>query len=363
MTDVQRAHEGKRKEPTQAEVDTNIGKKTKGEVAEAIPRPLSATDGSGFLLLIANTKVESVWTRESKIFFAMRTDKVKDVFKGMIDHNFMSCPVLQKTKNKWYAFIDLADIIKFIVAKFPNQALESEVDIHALLDRSQEFRECEVKEFTKNPLAIRTPYHPVGKGYSLFAAFEVLARERSLHRIPIVDAERHLVSILTQSQLVEFAWRNIELLGSTKRAKLVGEMGYNLHQVIHVSPNDTALHAFSLMVEKNITGVAVLDDKGILVDQLSLRDLKAITPDGRMFARLYKPVGAFLHSVKNESKFDRPKDIIFCTRNTSLEQVMGMLVNNHIHRVFVVESETHRKPIGIITLRDVLLEVIPGGHW
>lgn len=361
MTDVQRAQENKRKEVPQAVVDQNA-KKAKAE--ETNVHPTVPADGSAFLMLLANTKVESIWTKESKIFYAMRTDKVKDVFKGMIDHNFMSCPVLQKTKNKWYAFIDLADIVKFIIFKFPDQSsLESEADIHALLERSHEFRECLVNEISKNPMGIRNPYHPIGRGYSLFAAFELMAREPALHRIPIVDKERHLVSILTQSQLVEFAWRNIELLGSTKRVKMVGEMGYNLHEVVSIKSTDITMQAFTLMIEKNITGVAVVNNNGQLVDQISLRDLKAVAPDGRLFGRLYKPAEVFLHHLRTESKFDRPKEMVFCTKNTTLEQVMALLVTNHIHRVFVVDSETSKKPIGIITLRDVLLELIPGGHW
>jgi len=361
MTDVQRAQEGNKRKETQAQVDQNT-KKSKSE--DLIPHTVSPQDGSAFLVHIANTKVETVWTKESKIFFAMRNDKVKDVFKGMIDHNFMSCPVLQKTKNKWYAFIDLADIVKFIITKFPDQSsLESETDIHALLERSKDFRECLVNEISKNPLGIRTPYHPITRGYSLFAAFEILAREPSLHRIPIVDNQRHLVSILTQSQLVEYTWRNIELLGTAKRVKMVGEMGYNLHEVVSIKTTDVTMQAFNLMIEKNITGVAVVNNHGQLVDQISLRDLKAVAPDGRLFARLYKPAEVFLNHLKTESKFDRPKEVVFCTKNNTLEQVMRMLVHNHIHRVFVVDSEANKKPIGIITLRDVLLEVIPGGHW
>jgi len=359
MTDVQRSQEGtKRKEVPQAVIDQNT-KKAKGEEVS-----VQHGDGSAFLTLLLNTKVESVWTKESKIFYAMRTDKVKDVFKGVIDHNFMSCPVLQKTKNKWYAFIDLADIVRFIVSKIPDQsALESEADIHALLNRSHEFRECLVNEISKSPMGIRNPYHPIGRGYSLFSAFEIMAREPHLHRVPIVDSERHLISILTQSQLVEFAWKHIELLGNTKRVKMVSEMGYNLHEVVSIKPTDVVMQAFTLMVEKNITGVAVVNNHGQLVDQISLRDLKAVASDGHLFARLYKPAEVFLHHLKTESKFDRPKEVVFCTKNNTLEQVMGMLIHNHIHRVFVVDSETHKKPIGIITLRDVLLELIPGGHW
>ncbi len=62
---------------------------------------------------------------------------------------------------------------------------------------------------------------------------------------------------------------------------------------------------------------------------------------------------------------------------------MGLIVKNCIHRVYIVESATskyvsvsyllfplssltffsNRKPIGVISLRDIMLEAIPGGHW
>jgi len=329
------------------------------------PAPDTAIDVSAFTLLLANTKVESIWTRESRIFFAMRTDTVKDVFKGLIQHNFSSCPVLQKTKNKWYGFLDVANIVKFIVQHFGENTLAENTNIMALLEETDNFKTLQVNDLMKNPLGILTPYHPIYVGYSLFSAYEVMARS-NLHRLAVVDGNRSLVSVVTQSQLVELTYRNIALLGA-KRSKLVKNMPYNLHEVYSVKPSDLALKAFSLMSEKNVSGVAVIGDDGLLVDQISLRDLKAMAPDGRLFWRLFKSVQEYLTNIKN-SKTDpqadaRPRQVITVTPEDTLETVLGLLVLNRIHRVYIVESNNNKKPLGLITLRDVMLEAIPGGHW
>lgn len=345
-------------------VNDEASKRVRADVAP-LASANAGLDVSPFVLLLANTKVESIWTRESKILFAMRTDKISDVFKGLIQHNFSSCPVLQKTKNKWYGFLDIHNIVKFIVQHFEEATLAEHTDIMKLLEETDNFKDLQVNEIMKNPLAIITPYHPIYMGYSLFSAYEVMARS-NLHRLAIVDQSRQLISVITQSQLVEFTFRNVALLGA-KRSKLVKDMTYNLHEVYHVNPKDVALKAFSVMAENNVTGIAVLDDEGLLVDQISMRDLKAMAPDGKLFWRLYKPVSDYLSNIK-KSRTDphageRPNDIVTVTPEDTLETVMGLIVANRIHRVYVVESASHKKPVGIITMRDIMLEAIPGGHW
>jgi len=328
------------------------------------PNPAAHLDISAFTILLATTQVETIWTRDSKIFFAMREDKLSDVFKGLIEHNFSSCPVLQKHKKKWYGFLDVANIVKFIVQHFGEATLAEQTNIMQLLEEADNFKDLRVNELIKNPMGILTPYHPIYVGYSLFSAYEVMARA-NLHRLAVVDHNRALMSVITQSQLVEFTYRNISLLGA-RRSKLVKDMAYNLHEVYHVKPNDLAIKAFTLMSEKNVSGLAVIGEDGLLVDQISMRDLKAMAPDGRLFWRLYKSVKEFLDNVK-QSHTDpqasaRPKEVITVTPDDTLETVLGLLVLNRIHRVYIVESKTHKKPIGLITLRDVMLEAIPGGH-
>jgi hypothetical protein len=48
--------------------------------------------------------------------------------KGLIKYGFWSCPVLQKTKNKWYGFIDLMDIVHCVVETFGSARLKADED-------------------------------------------------------------------------------------------------------------------------------------------------------------------------------------------------------------------------------------------
>lgn len=93
----------------------------------------------------------------------------------------------------------------------------------------------------------RNPFHPVTRGYSLFSVVEVLGRERGLHRVPIVDNERKLVHMVTQSQLVDLLARNLENIGSIKDKPASAICS---SEVVTISENSLAIDAFKVMTEK-----------------------------------------------------------------------------------------------------------------
>jgi len=128
-----------------------------------------------------------------------------------------------------------------------------------------------------------------------------------------------------------------------------------------------------------VTGVAVVDDTGKLKGNLSLRDLKAMSTDGRFFWRLYQTVDNYLTKLKKEVKgklvplllewswsytpsFDyrlegqRPKRVQSCKASDTLEHAINLLADHSIHRVYVVDDA--KKPIGVVTLKDVLCEIL-----
>jgi CBS domain-containing protein len=238
----------------------------------------------------------------------------------------------------------------------------------------------------------------VTTGYSLLSAVELLARETGLHRVPVVDSERQLKSLLTQSQVVDFVVSNIHLLGDI-RAKPVMEIESGKKEVLSVKLTVSAMEAFKFMATHQITGVAVVDNSGRLIDVLTLKDLKAISTDGQMFVvsaclldfsssssssstffplfcvsfdlticsstcsclhrfwRLYQTVEVFLMKVREETP-NKPDHPLFCLPTQSFEHVVRTISNNRIHRVFIVDSQESMKPIGIISMKDVLKEII-----
>jgi len=284
---------------------------------------------------------------------------VVDVWRGLVQHNFLSVPVLQKTKNKWYGFIDMYDIVKFVVEFFgETDALKNSEDWFKLASESEEFKKKTVNDVMKYPLTRRNPFFPIHRGYSLFAAVEAMARESGLHRVPIVDDDRHLVTVVTQSQLVQILHKNLDLLGE-KKDKPVNMMEKYFEDVYCIQEEAVALDAFKMMVEKNVSGLAVIDKEGKLTAAISMKDLKAMSPDARLFWRLYQTVHNFLLKVRkenNETSGDRPRTIVTVKPTDTLDTVVKKLAEHKIHRVFIVDD--HKKPLGVISLKDVMKEII-----
>jgi len=211
-----------------------------------------------------------------------------------------------------------------------------------------------------SPRTRDNPFHPVTVGYSLFSAVEAMAREPHLHRIPVIDSERNLKSVLTQSQVVEFVYENLNLIGNL-RDKKVGTMKNVYKDVKSIDEKTPAIKGFQMMTLFGFSGIAVLDDKGRVVDNLSLRDLKAIRLENQLIHRLFYPVQDFLRILEDERNAgvvpdNRPLIRKIVRAGDTLDYVIKLLVTYKIHRVYVVDDDD--KPLGVVSLRDVLLELV-----
>lgn len=116
--------------------------------------------------------------------------------------------------------------------------------------------------------------------------------------------------MITQSQLVEFVFKNMRFLGNIKEkpVKLITSV---MHKVESIKKNELAVKAFQKIVDhvlflhfylsnfsKNITGVAVVDESsGKLLGNISARDFKAIDVDGKWWSRLFLTSGYFLQNL------------------------------------------------------------------
>jgi CBS domain-containing protein len=320
------------------------------------------TSGFEFKRLLVNTPVENLAYKKPRgvVYFVDRTDKVKDVFKGLVNQGFLSVPVLQKTKNRWYGFIDLGDIVDFYVQSFGDILGKEGVEFWEKIAEREGFLDKTVDEIMESPRTRDNPFHPVRVGYSLFSAVEALAREPRLHRVPVIDAERNMKSVLSQSQVVEFVHENINLIGNLKDKK-VGTMKNVYKDVKSIDEKTPAIKGFQLMQETGFGGIAVLDENGRVVDNLSLRDLKVIRFENQLIHRLFYPVKDFLRILEEERNMggvpdNRPLIRKIVRENDTLEHVIKILVTYKVHRVYLVNDDD--KPLGVVSLKDVLLELI-----
>ncbi|KAL6077473.1 CBS domain containing protein [Balamuthia mandrillaris] len=263
-----------------------------------------------------------------------------------------------KTGHKYYGFLDMGDIVQYVCDHFGAHRLSSSEDFWNLVAEEEAFQEKTVNDIMKGPRTLRNPFHPIKSDYSLLYAIEALAKDPQLHRLTVIDDNRRIMNLLTQSQVVEFLQKNLNLIGS-KKDKPLNLVTALPREVFSIKMSQQAIEAFQLMESEGVSGVAVVDDEtGKLMSALSLRDLKAITEDGRLFWRLFQKANNFIRHLKADlrSADERPRSVVFCKMDNTLGDVINMCAEHKIHRVFIVDDE--KKPISVVSLKDVLLELI-----
>ncbi|CAJ0763916.1 9252_t:CDS:2, partial [Entrophospora sp. SA101] len=118
-----------------------------------------------------------------------------------------------------------------------------------------------------------------------------------------------------------------------------------LLELSSITIHDQALTAFKKMHQYGVEAVAIVNDGGSLVGEISAADLRGLNKD--RLSDLKKPVIMFLKSTKGA--LIKP---LICHQKFTLSQVMASIVHNKAHRAWVVDENDI--PIGVITLTDIL---------
>jgi len=118
-----------------------------------------------------------------------------------------------------------------------------------------------------------------------------------------------------------------------------------------VQSSEITSKVFTTMSKSNCKGVAVVDDSGKLLFNLSPSDLKGITIHNCNL--LNAPCKQFMEADKTRDWWYEP---IVVDLEATLYETMQTFVCTHIHHMYVVDSE--RKPIGKLTHRDILRQLL-----
>jgi len=304
-----------------------------------------------FIKQLLETNVMTLRPENNVTFICNRNDKLLSVWRGLVRHKFQSVPIINQKHDKWYGFLDMIQIVGLVSDIYGEKHLKRNPRIWDL-ETESELKDKIVNDVI-HPMQ-RKSFVPVKSNFSLLHVIELLGKER-YERIPIINDEGTLVNLITQSHLVDYLAKHMTALG-TKKDKPVELFRNVFKEVFSIGQNELAIHAFSKMSKLHVHGCAVVNEKGELVNALSVRDLKIVLQDEKLYDRLLSPVYEFieyLHSVDSK----RPKELITVERTDSLETVIGVLNKHHIHRVFLRDAQK-KIPIGVVGLKEILYEVI-----
>jgi len=151
----------------------------------------------------------------------------------------------------------------------------------------------------------------------------------------------------------------ISIAAATGTADSQGE---SKSAVVSITTKERAIDAFMAMHDKRVSAVAVVDDDGKIVGNISASDMKTIGYDGALLSRLFYPASEFLKLISSHGHVPSPGNPhppapapVVATRDTSFRAIIGTLVNSRIHRVYVVDEA--QRPIGVVGYTEMLRAV------
>jgi len=234
-------------------------------------------------------------------------------------------------------------------------------DWRSVVNADVNFKLLTVGDIMTSPNLLRNPFHPIGNNYSLFSVTEALAREDSLRRIAVIDKSRRISQLVTCSAVIGYYHAHIADMGNKRYLPIsyfrnFGKPG----GIVSVKESDLAAEAFALLSKYKINSVAVVNEDGVLMSQLEVKDIKGIMPEGSpLFYSLPETVKSYLEALnlQNSGVAILPK--VTCAKPTdTLEYCICSLgvVPFGPHQLYVCDEMM--KPIGIVSMKDVLLEII-----
>jgi CBS domain-containing protein len=197
------------------------------------------------------------------------------------------------------------------------------------------------------------PYKPMSADSSLQEVINAMAH--GLSRVPLLDAQGHIVKMISQSNVISFIAKHIDGIGA-KGSQTLRETGIGTRTLVMARLEERAIDAFAKIVDRKISHVALIDRAGHLAGNLSVKDLKAAMD----FSRLLYTVNDYVNIIRRENlKSVHPS--IHANDTDTVAKTIVRLATIRIHRMYLtsippdqLEQTSTYAPTGVISLRDVL---------
>eukprot|EP00013_Stygamoeba_regulata_P007372 CAMPEP_0177632416 /NCGR_PEP_ID=MMETSP0447-20121125/2279_1 /TAXON_ID=0 /ORGANISM="Stygamoeba regulata, Strain BSH-02190019" /LENGTH=331 /DNA_ID=CAMNT_0019133981 /DNA_START=132 /DNA_END=1124 /DNA_ORIENTATION=- len=175
----------------------------------------------------------------------------------------------------------------------------------------------------------------------------------AVHRVYAVDDEGNIVAVISQSTILRYLYEH----SGAWRAESIAEDKLKIHNIVRTAlvtarEDETAILAFTRMIQNNVSALPILDYTGEMQGTLSIKDIKGVLSD---LNRLTVSVGEFMKGVRNDSVVDEMAVNIYVTPEDTIWKALVGLQQANIHRLWIVMSTAKPAlPIGVLSLYDML---------
>ena len=277
--------------------------------------------------------------------------------KVLWESNILGAPVWDDEKKEYWGFFDMRDFTGAIVSSYKEAAASYDPRDTTQKATTQDLlsKWLEAKHVTVQNLADQNPFVSCLPTATLEEISPHLT-EHKCHRIPIMGPDGRCQSIITQSALVRALAEHME---DQEMLETLQQSNFPYKKdVVTVKDTTTAGDVFQLLVDKRLSGVAIVDeDSGKILGNTSARDIKYAIIDTSGNASLHMDILSYLSVVRQATPTKNDKHPASTVHEDStVGHAIRLLAKTGYHRVFVVDN--YQKPIGVISVADVIRFVV-----
>jgi len=263
------------------------------------------------------------------------TDKLQFALNVLIKKNFYCIPVFSKNEKAFVGFVDLVDIVTYIVSLFDEKSEE----FQNMEENRKKYQDISLQ--TVMDLSKRNPIHKISENSSLYEAM-VMFENTSAHRLLVIrknDAD--VVHILTQSNIITWLSKHLNHFEEFSKTK-IQDLNLTAKEILTVRTTDLILFAFQLMAKNQVSAVPVVNPQGSYVGIISAKDLTVIQSKDT-FSELFQTCGDYF------SRWTKPG---YLSPENTLSEMLLKLHALKVHRLVILDDQ--KKVIGMVSLGYII---------
>ncbi|CAB4375610.1 unnamed protein product [Rhizophagus irregularis] len=276
---------------------------------------------------------------------AKPTITVREALKKMEEHNITSLPIYSHDSDSIVTIVNLVDVLNYIIKEaVADEKLPSKLDSEKSLSLN-------------NQIEVVMTLDADRESYRMFKAdanepiISVLeAFSNGIHRCLVIDyTDKVPPYVITQTDIIRYIQANPECLSGIDLDRSLEGFGLSgPRNVVIGKDNETALNVYRRMAEKSLTGIPIIQhDTEKLIGTLSVSDLRGLNYES--INNLVLPVLKFLATLPKAESTLNP---ITVTKDVALKDALKTIVDNHIHRLWVVNED--KKVDNVVSLTDLI---------
>lgn len=282
---------------------------------------------------------------ENKLISIPGSMSVEEAFNTMIKYHLTSLPVEQFPGDMNCFTFDYNDLNSYLLLVLN----KIQVNDKTVQQDCQNGKPVPVGEIVK--LTPKNPFYKLSETENLSTVMGILGS--GVHRVAITDvAMTQIKGVLSQRRLIKYLWDNARsftnlepLFNSSLQDLKIGVL--NTHakptsrqsRVISIQGDEPLIMALYKMHMDRISSIAVVDQQGNLIGNISVTDVKHVTRTSQ-YPLLHKTCRHFISVILNVRGLEMGKDsfpIFHVYPTSSLARTLAKLVATKSHRLWIVQ--------------------------